>query len=168
MATALLACISAGLVAWLPAPRAIAGDQAAAPFPALAPLATQVLAKGLPGNLPAALSRVLGLGEKGGPVPVRQVVQRQAGEVHVYNVVEPGQHPVVLLRVSEAKASTEAFLLDAKGALLRAVRYEGGGDAQDMTAAEAAAAYAREAQLWLALAGRSAAASGPVLATPRP
>ena len=132
----------------------MAAEHSAAAFPTLATLAPQVLARGLSANLPANLSRVLGLAEKGGPVPVRQAVQRQAGEVHVYNVLETGQHTVVLLCVSEAKARTEAFLLDAQGGLVRALRYEGGGEAHDMPAAEAAAAYAREAGLWQELATR--------------
>jgi hypothetical protein len=150
----LAACAAACAAAWWPASAAMAAEKAAAAYPTLATLAPQVLAKGLSANLPANLSRVLGLGDKGGPVPVRQAVQRQAGEVHVYNVLEPGQHAVVLLCVSEAKARTEAFLLDAQGGLVRAVRYEGGGEAHDMPAAEAAAAYAREAGLWQELATR--------------
>jgi hypothetical protein len=133
-----------------------AAATAVVPPAELAALAPQVLAKGSEAHLPANLSRVLALSANGGPVPVRQAVQRQAGEVHVYNVLEPGRHAVVLLRVSEAKARTEAFLLDAQGALQRAVSYEGGGEAHDMPAAEAAAAFGREARMWLALATHGA------------
>ena len=117
-------------------------------YPRLAAMAPQVLARGPQATLPAHLARVLGLSDKG-PVPVRQAVQRHAGDVHVFNVLEPGAHAVVLMRVGEASARTEAFLLDAQGALLRAVRYEGGGEAQDLPAADAAKAYGREAQFWL-------------------
>ncbi len=160
----LLAALAACLA--LPAGTAAAAAAVAAPAaapeaplahsPELAALAPQVLAKGPEAHLPANLSRVLALSDKSGPVPVRQAVQRQAGDVHVYNVLEPGRHAIVLLRVSEAKARTEAFLLDAQGALQRAVSYEDGGEARDLPAAEAAAAFGREVRLWLALATHGA------------
>ena len=147
----------AGIVLWAfvataGATGASAGE--AASFPRLAAMAPQVLAKGPQASLPVHLAGVLGLGDRSGPVPVRQAVQRQAGDVHVFNVLTAAPHSVVLLRVGEASSRTEVFLVDAQGALLRAMGYEGGGEALDLPPAEAATAYAREARFWMQIGAR--------------
>ena len=146
-----------GIVLWaFAATAAVAGASAgeAVGFPRLAAMAPQVLAKGPQASLPAHLAGVLGLGDRGGPVPVRQAVQRQAGDVHVFNVLAAEPHSVVLMRVSEASSRTEVFLVDSQGALLRAVGYEGGGQARDLPPAGAATAYEREARFWLQIGAR--------------
>jgi hypothetical protein len=53
-----------------------------------------------------------------------------------------------LLKVDESQRRTEAFLLDAAGALVRAVGYEGSGEARSLPKAVAASGYEREALLW--------------------
>lgn len=156
----------AALASWLAAPGALlAGEVArqAAVAPdatrSLLSLAPQVQARGASASLPPNLSRLLGLaGPSGGPVAVRQAVLRQAGDVHVYNVVAGGAARIVLFRVSGAQRRTEAFLVGEGGQLEHAVAYEGGGEAADMPADEAAAGYARETRLWLDYAGAGAGA----------
>lgn len=164
MSTAARAASMAGLLACTAC--LAAGQAGEALHPQLLALAPQVLAQGAEARLPRNLSRVLRLGDGREPPAVRQAVVRSGTEVHVYEVLASAGHAIVLLRVDEAGHRTEAFLLDRKGGLARAVGYEGSGEAQVLAASLAASGYEREALLWQRTARR--ALSAPTAPAPGP
>jgi hypothetical protein len=140
------------------------GQGLATAHPGLPVLAPRVLAQGAAASLPPNLSRVLRLGNGRERIAVRQAVLRAGKEVHVYNVLATGDHRVVLLKVDEARHRTDAYLIDSRGGLVRAVGYEGNGQAQVLGSA-AAGDFEREVRFWQQYAG---GVKGPAAPAPAP
>jgi hypothetical protein len=136
---------------------------AAATTPWSAGLTQQALNEGFLARLPPNICVVLGLAKAAEGTDVRQLLAKEGHRIRTFNVTVAG-HQTVIFDVDAQTGATAAYLLTPDGKLSKAVSYKTGGQAQELSAADAKAGFAREKHFW---AGRAPKAS-PASAAPTP
>jgi hypothetical protein len=151
-----------GLMA-LAAAAGLAGDLQAASAPWAQTLTQQALDSGFLSRLPPNVSVVFGLAKPQEGTDVRQLLSKEGHQVRTFNVGVANHADVVIFNVNAQSGATVAYLITPEGQLRKAVAYQSGGQARDLSAADAKAGFAREKKYWSARA-KSAPAAAP--ATP--
>jgi hypothetical protein len=119
-------------------------------------LTEQALQTGAHATLPPNVSGILGLGDPGKSVEVRQLIARDGHEVRTFNVSVAQHRDLVIFKVDEKAATAVAYLLAPGGRLRSAVSYHTGGQPQPLQPDQARAGFAREVRFW---SGRAAPAA---------
>ena len=130
----------------------LGGVPARGETPWTAALTQQALTAGYQATLPPNVSMVLGLGTQGKSVAVRQLVTRAEQKVRTFNVSVAHHRDLVIFSVDEGTQATVAYLLAPGGRLRKAVSYQIGAQARELSASEARAGFAAEVRYWSARA----------------
>jgi len=130
----------------------LGGVPARGETPWTAALTQQALTAGYQATLPPNVSMVLGLGTQGKSVAVRQLVTRAEQKVRTFNVSVARHRDLVIFSVDEGTQATVAYLLAPGGRLRKAVSYQIGAQARELSASEARAGFAAEVHYWSARA----------------
>jgi hypothetical protein len=142
-----------------------AAVQAASTNPWAQTLTQQALDSGFLSRLPPNVSLVFGLAKPQEGTDVRQLVSKEGHQVRTFNVSVANHADIVIFNVNAQSGATVAYLITPAGELRKAVAYPTGGQAKELSAADAKAGLAREKKFWSARA-KSAKAPAPP-ATPR-
>jgi hypothetical protein len=146
---------------------ALAGfGQAATPW--VQTLTQEALDSGFLSRLPPNLSVVFGLSKPQEGTDVRQLLSKQGHQVRTFNVSVANHSDVVIFNVNAQSGVTVAYLVTPTGQLRKAVSYQTGGEARDLSAADAKAGLAHEKQFWSARAKKPAQAPTPPAAPAAP
>jgi hypothetical protein len=92
---------------------------------------------------------------------VRQLLAKEGHQVRTFNVSVANHADVVIFNVNAQSGTTVAYLVAPDGQLRKAVAYQTGGQARDLSAADAKAGMAREKKYWSARAKSAQGASSP-------
>jgi hypothetical protein len=131
----------------------------------------EALDSGFLSRLPPNVSVVFGLAKPEEGTDVRQLLSKDGHQIRTFNVSVANHADVVIFDVNSQSGATVAYLLTPEGQLRKAVSYKPGGQARDLSAAEAKSGFAHEKQFWSARARKSApapAAPAPPPAAPGP
>jgi hypothetical protein len=155
---------------WLTLAAAIlcAGALEAASTPWAQTLTQQALDSGFLSRLPPNVSVVLGLAKPQEGTDVRQLVSKEGHQVRTFNVSVANHAELVIFDVNAQSGATIAYLLTPDGQLLKAVSYQSGGQARELSQAEAKAGFAHEKQFWSARARKAAHGSAAPAAAAAP
>ena len=115
-------------------------------------LTRQALASGYLTRLPPTVSVALGLDKAKEGTDVRQLISKSGHQVRTFNVSIAKNSDLVLFTVDARTGATAAYLIGPDARLRKAVSYQAGAEAQDMSATDAHAGLAREARFWSARA----------------
>jgi hypothetical protein len=145
---------------------ALAGfAHAATPTPWVPILTQEALDSGFLSRLPPNISLVFGLAKPQEGTDVRQLLDKEGHRVRTFNVSVANHNDVVLFNVDAQSGATVAYLLSPDGQLRKAVAYKTGGEARELSAADAKTGLAHERQFWSARAKKSPQAqAAPALA----
>jgi hypothetical protein len=121
-------------------------------------LTQEALDNGFLSRLPPNVSLVLGLAKPQEGTDVRQLVSKEGHKVRTFNVSVANHADVVLFNVNTQSAATIAYLITPEGQLRKAVSYQSGGQARELSQAEAKAGFSHEKQFWSARARKDAQA----------
>src|SRR5215472_5914472 len=132
----------------LAAAAVFAGALQAASTPWAQTLAQQALDSGFLSRLPPNVSVVLGLAKPQEGTDVRQLVSKEGHEVRTFNVSVVNHADIVIFNVNAQSGATVAYLLNPEGQLRKAVAYQTGQEARELSAAQAKSGFAREKQFW--------------------
>ena len=124
-------------------------------------LTREALDSGFLSRLPPNVSVVFGLAKPEEGTDVRQLLSKEGHQVRTFNVSVANHADVVIFNVNAQSGSTVAYLLAPDGQLRKAVAYHTGGEARNLSAADAKAGLAREKKFWSARAKSAPAASPP-------
>jgi hypothetical protein len=127
-------------------------------------LAQQALDSGFLSRLPPNVSVVFGLAKPEEGTDVRQLLSKEGHQVRTFNVSVANHADIVIFNVNAQSGSTVAYLITPDGQLRKAVAYPSGGQAKELSAADAKAGLAREKKFWSARAKSAKASAAP--ATP--
>jgi hypothetical protein len=133
----------------------LAGFAQAATTPWVPILTQEALNSGFLSRLPPNVSLVFGLAKPQEGTDVRQLLDKQGHRVRTFNVSVANHNDVVLFNVDAQSGATVAYLLSPDGQLRRAVAYQAGGQARELSAADAKSGLAHEKQFWSARARKS-------------
>jgi hypothetical protein len=134
---------------------ALAGLAQAATTPWVPILTQEALSSGFLSRLPPNVSLVFGLAKPQEGTDVRQLLDKEGHRVRTFNVSVANHNDVVLFNVDAQSGATVAYLLSPDGQLRQAVAYQAGGQARELSAAEAKSGLAHEKQFWSARARKS-------------
>ena len=135
---------------------ALAGfAHAATPTPWVPILTQEALNSGFLSRLPPNISLVFGLAKPQEGTDVRQLLDKEGHRVRTFNVSVANHNDVVLFNVDAQSGATVAYLLSPDGQLRKAVAYKTGGEARELSAADAKTGLAHERQFWSARAKKS-------------
>jgi len=137
-----------------------AGALQAASTPWVQTLTQQALDSGFLSRLPPNVSVVFGLAKPEEGTDVRQLLSKEGHQVRTFNVSVANHADVVIFNVNAQSGATVAYLITPEGQLRKAVTYQPGAQAKDLSAADAKAGLAREKKFWSARA-KSAPAAAP-------
>jgi hypothetical protein len=129
-----------------------AGALQAASFPWAQTLTQQALDSGFLSRLPPNVCVVFGLAKPEEGTDVRQLLSKEGHQVRTFNVSVANHKDVVIFNVNAQSGATVAYLITPDGQLRRAVSYQPGGQAKDLSAADAKAGLAHEKKFWTARA----------------
>ena len=135
--------------------------QAASTTPWAQTLAQQALDSGFLSRLPPNLSVVFGLAKAQEGTDVRQLVSKEGHQVRTFNVSVANHADIVIFNVNAQSGATVAYLITPDGQLRKAVGYQSGGQARELSAADAKAGLAREKKFWAPLAKPAKAPAAP-------
>jgi len=130
----------------------LAGALQAASTPWVQTLSQQALDSGFLSRLPPNVSVVFGLAKAQEGTDVRQLLSKEGHQVRTFNVSVANHADVVIFNVNAQSGATVAYLLTPEGQLRRAVTYQPGAQAKDLSAADAKAGLAHEKKFWSARA----------------
>jgi hypothetical protein len=156
-------CVRRIALVTLAAAAVFAGALQAASTPWAQTLSQQALDSGFLSRLPPNVSLVFGLAKAQEGTDVRQLLSKEGHQVRTFNVSVANHADVVIFNVNAQSGATIAYLITPDGKLRKAVAYPSGGQAKELSAADAKAGLAREKKFWSARA-KSAPAAAP--ATP--
>jgi hypothetical protein len=111
-------------------------------------LARQALASGYLTRLPPTVSVALGLAKAKEGSDVRQLLNKSGHQVRTFNVSVAKNSDLVLFTVDARTGATTAYLIGPDAQLRKAVSYQAGAQAEEMSAADARAGLAREVRFW--------------------
>jgi hypothetical protein len=135
---------------------ALAGfAHAATPTPWVPILTQEALDSGFLSRLPPNISLVFGLAKPQEGTDVRQLLDKEGHRVRTFNVSVANHSDVVLFNVDAQSGATVAYLLSPDGQLRKAVAYKTGGEARELSAADAKTGLSHERQFWSARAKKS-------------
>jgi len=137
----------------------LAGALQAASTPWVQTLTQQALDSGFLSRLPPNVSVVFGLAKADEGTDVRQLLSKEGHQVRTFNVSVANHADVVIFNVDAQSGSTVAYLITPEGQLRRAVAYKPGGQAKDLSGADAKAGFAHEKKFWAARAKSAAPAA---------
>jgi hypothetical protein len=138
--------------------------QAATTTPWVQTLTQQALDSGFLSRLPPNVSVVFGLAKPEEGTDVRQLLSKEGHQVRTFNVSVANHADIVIFNVNAQSGATAAYLITPEGQLRKAVAYQSGGQAKELSAAEAKAGLAHEKKFWSARAKSTKTSSAP--ATP--
>jgi hypothetical protein len=115
-------------------------------------LTHEALDSGFLSRLPPNVSVVFGLAKAQDGTDVRQLLAKEGHQVRTFNVSVANHNDVVIFNVNAQSGSTVAYLVGPDGQLRKAVSYQTGGAARDLSPADAKAGMAREKKYWAARA----------------
>ncbi len=115
-------------------------------------LTQQALDSGFLSRLPPNVSVELGLVKAQEGTDVRQLLEKQGHQVHTFNVTVANHADVVIFNVNAQSGATVAYLVSPDGQLRKAVTFQTGGQARELSAADAKAGMTREKKYWSARA----------------
>jgi len=124
----------------------------AASTPWVQTLTQQALDSGFLSRLPPNVSVVFGLAKPQEGTDVRQLLSKEGHQVRTFNVSVANHTDVVIFNVNAQSGATVAYLITPEGQLRKAVTYQPGAQAKDLSAADAKAGLAREKKFWSARA----------------
>jgi hypothetical protein len=124
-------------------------------------LSQQALDSGFLSRLPPNISVVFGLAKPQEGTDVRQLLSKEGHQVRTFNVSVANHADVVIFNVNAQSGATIGYLITPEGQLRKAVTYQTGGQAKDLSAADAKAGFAREKKFWSARAKSAPAPSPP-------
>ncbi len=127
-------------------------------------LTHEALDSGFLSRLPPNVSVVFGLAKPQEGTDVRQLLAKEGHQVRTFNVSVANHADIVIFNVNAQSGATVAYLVGPDGQLRKAVAYQTGGQARDLSAADAKAGMAREKKYWSARA--KSAQNAPAPATP--
>jgi hypothetical protein len=122
-------------------------------------LTQEALDSGFLSRLPPNVCVVFGLAKPEEGTDVRQLLSKDGHQIRTFNVSVANHADVVIFDVNAQSSATVAYLVAPEGQLRRAVSYKPGGQARDLSAAEAKSGFAHEKQFWSARARKSPSAS---------
>jgi len=143
-----------------------AGALQAASTPWVQTLTQQALDSGFLSRLPPNVSVVFGLAKPEEGTDVRQLLSKEGHQVRTFNVSVANHADVVIFNVDAHSGATVAYLITPEGQLRRAVTYKPGGQAKDLSPADAKAGLAHEKKFWAARA-KSAPPAAPAAPAPQ-
>jgi S1-C subfamily serine protease len=111
-------------------------------------LTRQALDTGFLSRLPPNLSVLLGLAPHGEGVDVRQLLDRAGKIIRSFNVRVANHSDLVIVSVNPETGSTIVYLLGPGGTLRKALAYEAGGQARELTTADASRGFRYERRFW--------------------
>jgi len=149
------ALLMALAAAWL------GGDLQAASTPWAQTLTQQALDSGFLSRLPPNVSVVFGLAKPQEGTDVRQLLSKEGHQVRTFNVSVANHADVVIFNVNAQSGATVAYLITPEGQLRKAVAYQSGGQAKELSAADAKAGLAHEKKFWSARAKPAKASAAP-------
>ena len=126
--------------------------QAATPTPWVQTLTQQALDSGFLSRLPPNISVVFGLAKPEEGTDVRQLLSKEGHQVRTFNVSVANHTDVVIFNVNAQSGATVAYLITPEGQLRKAVSYQTGAQARELSAADAKAGLAHEKKFWSARA----------------
>jgi len=121
-------------------------------------LTQEALDSGFLSRLPPNLSLVFGLSKPQEGTDVRQLLAKEGHRIRTFNVSMANHSDVVIFNVNAQSGVTVAYLVTPTGQLRKAVSYPSGGQARELSAADAKAGLAHERQFWSARAKKPAPA----------
>ena len=124
-------------------------------------LTQEALDSGFLSRLPPNVSVVFGLSKPQEGTDVRQLLAKEGHQVRTFNVSVANHADIVIFNVNAQSGTTVAYLVGPDGQLRKAVAYQTGGEAKDLSAADAKAGMAREKKYWSARAKAAQNASSP-------
>ena len=124
-------------------------------------LSQQALDSGFLSRLPPNISVVFGLAKPQEGTDVRQLLSKEGHQVRTFNVSVANHADLVIFNVNAQSGATTGYLITPDGQLRKAVSYQTGGQAKDLSAADAKAGFAREKKFWSARAKSAPAPSPP-------
>ena len=122
-------------------------------------LTQQALDSGFLSRLPPNVSVVFGLAKPQEGTDVRQLLSKEGHQVRTFNVSVANHADIVIFNVNAQSGSTVAYLITPEGQLRKAVSYQPGAQAQELSAADAKAGLAHEKKFWAARAKSAAPAA---------
>jgi hypothetical protein len=137
--------------------------QASTTTPWAQTLTQQALDSGFLSRLPPNVSVVFGLAKPEEGTDVRQLLSKEGHQVRTFNVSVANHSDLVIFNVNAQSGATVAYLVSPEGQLRKAVAYQTGGQARDLSAADAKSGFAREKKYW---SGRAKSAPAAAPATP--
>ena len=138
--------------------------QAATTTPWVQTLTQQALDSGFLSRLPPNVSVVFGLAKPEEGTDVRQLLSKEGHQVRTFNVSVANHADIVIFNVNAQSGATAAYLITPQGQLRKAVAYQSGGQARELSAADAKAGLAHEKKFWAARAKSAKTSAAP--ATP--
>src|SRR5262249_51571019 len=138
-----------------------AGALQAASTPWVQTLTQQALDSGFLSRLPPNVSVVFGLAKPEEGTDVRQLLSNEGHQVRTFNVSVANHADVVIFNVNAQSGATVAYLITPEGQLRKAVTYQPGAQAKDLSAADAKAGLAREKKFWSARAKSAKSSDAP-------
>lgn len=129
-------------------------------------LTQQALDSGFLSRLPPNVSLALGLAKAKEGTEVRQLLAKEGNQVRTFNVGVANHADVVIFNVNAKTGATVAYLLTADGELRKAASAPAGGEARELSAADAKAGLARERHFWSSRAHQSATPPAPPATPP--
>lgn len=135
--------------------------QAASTTPWAQALAQQALDSGFLGRLPPNVSLVFGLAKPQEGTDVRQLVSKEGHQVRTFNVSVANHADIVIFNVNAQSGAIKAYLITPEGQLRKAVAYQRGEQARELSAADAKAGLAREKKFWSSHAKPAKAPAAP-------
>ncbi|MBV9317296.1 MAG: hypothetical protein JOZ34_07520 [Gammaproteobacteria bacterium] len=130
-------------------------------------LTHEALDSGFLSRLPPNVSVVFGLAKAKDGTDVRQLLAKEGHQVRTFNVSVANHNDVVIFNVNAQSGATVAYLVGPDGQLRKAVSYQTGGEAQDLSPADAKAGMAREKKYWATRAKSGQHASSAPAAAPK-
>jgi len=135
--------------------------QAATPTPWVQTLTQQALDSGFLSRLPPNVSVAFGLAKPQEGTDVRQLLSKEGHQVRTFNVSVANHADVVIFNVNAQSGATVAYLVTPEGQLRKAVSYPTGGEARELSAADAKAGLAHEKKFWSARAKSAKSSAAP-------
>jgi hypothetical protein len=131
-------------------------------------LTHEALDSGFLSRLPPNVSVVFGLAKAQEGTDVRQLLSKEGHQVRTFNVSVANHADIVIFNVNAQSGATVAYLVGPDGQLRKAVAYQNGGQARDLSAADAKAGMAREKKYWSARARSAQKAAAPATSAAKP
>jgi len=135
--------------------------QAATPTPWVQTLTQQALDSGFLSRLPPNVSVAFGLAKPQEGTDVRQLLSKEGHQVRTFNVSVANHADVVIFNVNAQSGATVAYLVTPEGQLRKAVSYPTGGEARELSAADAKTGLAHEKKFWSARAKSAKSSAAP-------